>query len=282
MSNIAGGAIMIDCQELTIGDTVVHVSGSGYPLIFVHGFTTTAEFWREQVVEYSKMYKVVRINLPGHGVSPRPERRRYTIEAFVEDLERVYRHLALDEAFLVGLSMGGTIAQSFAIRFPHLVRALVLVGATSHGLGPDVNVDNVLRAIESLGVVQASKSVIERSFGSSAPLALIDFAKHEVAQTPDFVAREAIASLNASDTRELLDHICIPTLVVVGDEDAITPPQEAELLAAGIPGSELFIIRGAGHFPMLEQPDMFNRRLSAFLERHRGDATRVDGITASA
>ena len=272
---------MIHSRAIEIGDTVVQVSGEGAPLVFVHGFTTTAEFWREQVEAFSTRHQLVRINLPGHGRSPRPEGRKYTIEAFVEDVLKVYRALDIESAVLVGLSMGGTVAQNFALAHPERVRALVLVGATPHGLGADVNVDNVLKAIDELGVVAASQRVIERSFGSAASPDLIEFAKNEVAQTPAFVAREAIASLNASDSRERLASIRVPTLVAVGNEDIITPPSESQALARGIPNSWLNIIPKAGHFPMLEQPIAFNQALSAFLLEQRIQPPRV-GATADA
>ena len=120
-------------QEVTIGDTFVRVSGQGFPLVFVHGFTTTSEFWKEQAEEFSKSYRVVRINLPGHGASPSPASRSYRIEDFVEDVARVFQHLSIDRAVLVGLSMGGIIAQKIAVKYPHLVEALVLVDTTAHG-----------------------------------------------------------------------------------------------------------------------------------------------------
>lgn len=258
---------MAAIRTVTVGDTIVEVSGEGAPLVFVHGFTTTAEFWREQIEAFSARHQMIRINLPGHGRSPRPEDRNYTIDAFVEDVLEVYRALAIDAAVLIGLSMGGTVAQTFALSYPERVKALVLVGATPHGLGSDVNVDNVLKAIEDLGVVTASQTVIERSFGSAASRALIEFAKKEVVQTPAFVARQAIASLNASDSRAKLGDIRAPTLVIVGEEDIITPPKESQILAEGIPNSRLYNIPGAGHFPMLEQPNTFNQLLGEFLVR---------------
>ena len=264
-------------ETMIIGDTVIQVSGAGSPLVFVHGFTTTAEFWREQVEAFSSRYRVIRINLPGHGVSPRPDRRSYTIPAFANDILAVYRALEIDEAILVGLSMGGTVAQSFTLSHPERVRVLVLVGATPHGLGEDVNVENVLKAIDDLGVVQASQNVIERSFGSSASRELVEFARQEVAQTPAFVAREAIVSLNASDSRARLHDIHVPTLVVVGKEDIITPPGESVILSKGIPESRLEIIRDAGHFPMLEQPQVFNRILKDFLDGCDGRLSHEGG-----
>ena len=259
---------MTSIETRSIGDTVVEISGEGPVLVFVHGFTTTATFWREQIASFSPRFRVVRINLPGHGISPRPEGREYTIDAFARDVLKVYEALEIRQSVLVGLSMGGTIAQHFVLKHPSLVQVLALVGATPHGLGPDVNVVNVLGAIDELGVIPASQNVIERSFGSGAAQDLIDFGKREVAQTPAFVARQAIISLNASDSRSRLRDIDVPTLVVVGDEDIITPPAESAVLADGIPNSQLEIIAGAGHFPMLEKPQDFNRLLSEFLGQH--------------
>jgi pimeloyl-ACP methyl ester carboxylesterase len=109
-------------------------------------------------------------------------------------------------------------------------------------------------AINDLGIATASQNVAARSFGSGAPPDLVEWAKLEVIQTPDFVARAAIASLNKSDTRELLWRITVPTLVIVGEKDIITPPAESRALSDGIPNSTLAVIENAGHFPMLEQP----------------------------
>lgn len=258
-------------EIISIGDMRVRVAGTGPALVFCHGFTTTGEFWREQIGPFSQTHRVVVPDLPGHGRSPGPDTRSYTIDAFVDDLSLVFETLRLDDAILVGLSMGGTIAQRFVLRHqhkkPHLLRALALVGATPHGLGADVDVRNVLLAIERLGVQAASQAVIERSFGSAASRDLVDFACAEVTQTPAFVARQAIASLNEADSRAELARITLPTLVVCGEEDAITPPAESRALAAGIPGAHLEMVERAAHFPMLEQPARFNAALRDFVDR---------------
>lgn len=252
---------------MTIGDMQVEVAGKGTPLVFCHGFTTTGKFWREQVEPFSHTHQVVVVNLPGHGPSARPEGREYTIEAFAEDLALVFDHLSLQGAVLVGLSMGGTISQRFTLRNEGRLKGLVLVGATPHGLGPDVQVSNVLAAIDELGVEQASQRVIERSFGPNAPKDLVEFAKREVIQTPEFVAKRAIASLNESDTRKELSLIDLPTLVICGKEDRITPPAQSQELADGIRDARLVLIEDAGHFPMLEKPEIFNSELRKFVDR---------------
>lgn len=270
----------VEVRSVPIGDMVVQVSGEGPALVCVHGFTTTSEFWREQVEEFSQDHMLIRPNLSGHGVSPHPRGRDYTIEAFARDIEKVFQHFGIDRAVLVGLSMGGTIAQRFTLDNPGLLDGLVLVGATPHGLGPDVNADNVLRAIDKVGIAQSSQDVIERSFASVSPRALVDFAKREVIQTPDFVARAAIQSLNAADTRPWLKSIAVPTLVVVGEDDIITPPAESKQLANGIPSAELRVIERAGHFPMLEQPAVFNSALRRFLSKLRHGKSALQGNVA--
>lgn len=253
-------------KTMTIRDMQVQVQGEGPALVFCHGYTTTGRFWREQVEPFCRTHRVVVINLPGHGPSGCPEDRDYTMDAFVDDVAQVFDKLALRDAILVGLSMGGTISQRYALKQPQSLAGLVLVGATPHGLGPDVQVSNVLAAIDALGVEEASQRVIERSFAASAPAELVEFAKREVIQTPAFVAKRAIVSLNQSDTRNELQRLQMPTLVVCGKEDRITPPEESEALAKGISNSRLVLIEGAGHFPMLEAPEVFNLELRRFID----------------
>src|SRR3981081_3934650 len=111
-------------RDVTIGDTLVRISGQGFPLVFVHGFTTTSEFWREQAEEFSKAYRVIRINLPGHGTSPAPTARGYHLEDFVEDVAWVFRELSIEKAVLIGLSMGGIVAPKFAHKQRQFVIAI--------------------------------------------------------------------------------------------------------------------------------------------------------------
>ena len=258
---------LMPTRDVTIGDTFVRIAGQGFPLVFVHGFTTTSEFWREQVEEFSKQYRVIRINLPGHGASPAPTSRNYCIEDFVEDVNRAFRELSIGKAVLIGLSMGGFVAQKFALKYRQLLKALVLVDTTSHGIGPDATDDAFLANVDELGLKKAVQDLSDISFSASASPALLEWARREVIQTPEFVARAAIRSLNEADTRGSLSQIKVPTLVIAGEEDRVTPPQESEMLAEGISESTLSLIPGAGHFSMLEDPVAFNRILRRFLDR---------------
>jgi pimeloyl-ACP methyl ester carboxylesterase len=162
--------------------------------------------------------------------------------------------------------MGGIVAQKFALRYRHLVRALVLVDTTSHGIGPDATANAFLAVADKRGLKKAVQRLWDISFSPPASPALLEWARREVIQTPEFVARAAVRSLNDADTRGSLSQIKVPALVIAGEEDRVTPLQESEILAKGISDSTLSLIPGAGHFSMLENPAAFNRILRRFLD----------------
>ena len=137
---------------------------------------------------------------------------------------------------------------------------------TSHGIGPDATPDAFLAMADKRGLKKAVQDLSDISFSSSASPALLEWARREVIQTPEFVARAAVRSLNDADTRGSLSQINVPTLVIAGEEDRVTPPQESEILAKGISDSTLSLIPGAGHFSMLDNPVAFNRILRRFLD----------------
>jgi 3-oxoadipate enol-lactonase len=205
--------------------------------------------------------------LPGHGGSPSPTGRNYRIEDFVQDVVSVFDNLGIEKAIMIGLSMGGIVAQQIAIGHPQLIDGLVLTDTTSHGVGDEGKADAFLAAIDASGIKNASQMLVVRSFGSAASPEIVNWAKQQVLQTPEFVARSAIQSISDSDTRPQLGQISCPTLVIVGESDVITPPHEAEILSRTISDSTLSVIPGAGHFPMLEQPAKFNAALRGFVER---------------
>src|SRR5574340_1197071 len=135
----------------------VSVDGYGPSLIFVHGYTTTSNFWWHQVPDLAKRYRVVRFDLRGHGESGKPHDIPYTIEGFAQDLFDVMNALAIDSAVIFGLSMGGAVVMQFALDHPERVTGLGLVGTTACGLGPMVQADNVLARIGQIGTEAASE-----------------------------------------------------------------------------------------------------------------------------
>lgn len=245
----------------------ISVDGSGPPLIFVHGFTTTSNFWWHQIPDFAKRYRTVRFDLRGHGDSAKPRDIDYTIEGFCEDLRTVMDRLDVDAATIFGLSMGGAITMRFALDHPERVKALGLIGTTAFGLGPMVQARNVLARITEIGIEAASQEVIVHSFDRSTDDAIVEWAKKEVIKTPRYVAEPAILSLDAFDVRKDLHRLKVPTLIVVGENDVITPVPSSRFLHDSIAGSELHIVPNAGHFPMLERPHTFNQIGLRWLQR---------------
>lgn len=248
----------------------VAIEGSGPDLVLVHGYTTTSEFWAQEAHRLSEKFRVVRFDLLGHGKSPAPLDAEYTIEAFASDVETLIGELHLENPVLAGLSMGGAIALQVALANPGLVSKLVLVSTTAAGVGPDVQAETVLRKISDVGVQEASSEVIRKSFGSTAPPELVSWAEQQVSQTPEHVAREAIQALGTFNVEDRLSSLRVDTLIVVGSEDIITPPECSQRLHDGILGSKLGMLPGIGHFPMLEDPDLFHEVLATFVEDRPG------------
>lgn len=246
-------------------DLYVDRRGRGPAVIFVHGYTTTSQFWRHQSCAVATDHHAVSVDLRGHGRSSKPVDAAYTIDAFAHDLHDLMGKLGVDEAVLVGLSMGGAIVLRAALEFPDRVRGLVLADTTAHGVGEAVEAVNVLARIRQIGVQAASAEIIEASFAPTAPRDLVDWAKREVSVTPRHVAEEAIVSLGDFDVEARLGEIGCPTLVVVGGEDRITPPALAEVLCNGIADARLVAVPHAAHFPMLEQPVAVTNALRRFL-----------------
>lgn len=245
----------------------VSVDGSGPPIVFVHGFTTTSNFWWHQIPDLAKRYRTVRFDLRGHGDSGKPRDIAYTIEAFSDDLRSVMDSLDIGAATIVGLSMGGAVVMRFALDHPERVKALGLVGTTAFGLGPMVQARNVLARVAEIGIEAASEEVIVHSFDKTTDEVIVEWAKREVVKTPRHVAEPAIRSLDAFDVRAELHRLKMPTLVVVGENDDITPVPSSRFLHDAIAGSELHIVPKAAHFPMLERPHTFNQIALQWLQR---------------
>lgn len=247
-------------------DLNVSVDGDGPPVIFVHGYTTTSNFWWHQIPDLAKRYRTVRFDLRGHGDSGKPDNIPYTIEGFAQDLSNVMDALAIDSAVIFGLSMGGAVVMRFALDHPERVLGLGLIGTTACGLGPMVQSNNVLTRIGEIGTEAASQEVISHSFSKHTDAAIVEWAKREVVKTPQHVAEPAICSLDAFDVRKELHNLHVPTLIVVGAEDQITPVASSQFLHSAIAGSKLHVIPKAAHFPMLERSHTFNQIALEFLQ----------------
>jgi 3-oxoadipate enol-lactonase len=244
----------------------------GSPIVFIHGFPFNHTMWDPQMKALPNQYRAITYDIRGHGESAVGD-GQYSIEFFVDDLLALLDHLVVEKTILCGLSMGGYIALRAYERFPERIRALVLCDTKSE---PDANEAKlkrsaIVRSVKTTGVAPFADDFAKLVFAPES------FAKHPEAveaikgairaNSPIGISGAALALGIRTDTTAVLPHINVPTLVLVGEHDALTPPSAAEAMHRQIPGSEIHIIPNAGHMSSLENPAEFNRHLIEFLNR---------------
>ncbi len=244
---------------------------SGVPVVFIHGFPFTHAIWSEQQTALANAgRRFISYDVRGHGKSELG-RGPVLVDFLVDDLIRLLDERGVKKAVLCGLSMGGYVALRAYERFAARVAGLVLCDTraqaeTEEGKGKRAD---SIRFILERGVEPWSKVFIPTLFAKSSfdhALPAIDEVKKMILATPP----ETIAAFHAAlaartDSTELLARIAVPTLVLVGEQDAVTPVENSQLMAGRIPGSRLEIIPQAGHLSCLENPSAFNDALLRFL-----------------
>ncbi len=245
-------------------------SKESLPVIFLHGFPFSHETWKNQVKVVSEKYRAIAYDILGHGKSDVGD-GQYTIEGHVDDLFALMDQLKIKKAVLVGLSMGGYIALRAVERRPDRVRALVLCDTKSEA---DTSEGKIKRAAgmrdvkENGSAVYAEMAVkslfCQKTFRKNPDL--IQATEKIIAATKSLSIAGTLLALSArTDTTSVLPQIKVPTLILVGAEDEITPPPLSRAMHKKIPHSELHIIPDAGHMSNLENPEVFNKHLLAFL-----------------
>lgn len=245
-------------------------AGSGPFVTFCHSLATDHTIWSSQAKTLQDRYSVLTYDLRGHGRTSASS-GAYTLELLADDVLALWDALRIDASHVVGISLGGMIAQTLALRARKRVASLVLAD-TSSFYPPDAasNFNERAHLVSEQGVGVMVDSTLERWFTTAYRAA-----RPEVLERIGNLIRgtsvagyagccQAISKLN---TFEHLDEIRCPALVIVGEEDQGTPPEMARALAGGIKGARLEIIPGA-HLTCIEQADHFNRLLSDFLSAH--------------
>jgi 3-oxoadipate enol-lactonase len=254
------------------GELAYDVRGSGPALLLLHAFPLGMAMWDEQAQALSAAFQVVRFDCRGFGGSP-PGDGLLTMERIANDGAALLDHLDIGAATVCGVSMGGYAALAFVRRHPSRLRGLVLADTKA---GADTDQARRTRAEQADKVRREGSAAI----ADIVLPKLVGKTTHE--QRPQVVTRlrdmivanpargiaDALAGLaTRADSTPTLREIRVPTLVVCGEEDVITPPTEAEAMHAAIAGSTLELLPKAGHLAAVETPEAFNRILEAFLRR---------------
>jgi pimeloyl-ACP methyl ester carboxylesterase len=246
-------------------------SGSGLPVVLLHGFPFNRSMWRDQREFLSGNYRVITPDLRGHGETgstPEPA----TMDEMARDVAELLDGLDIYRFTLGGLSMGGYVALAFYRRFQFRVRALILADTRSQA---DTDEARVNRERQALKILEEGMSNFAEDFLKKV------LTPATLAEKPDIVRRVremilgtkpegAAAALRGMaarpDQTDFLNNIIAPTLVLVGSEDQLTPPADAEVMHREISGSRLEIIEGVSHLSNIERPTKFNRALKGFLD----------------
>jgi pimeloyl-ACP methyl ester carboxylesterase len=249
-------------------------AGAGPPLVLVHGAGGSAELWPRQLDALADVARVFAPDLPGHG--PLGGRGRPSIATYAEWLDSFIAAVTEERVVLVGHSMGGAVAQALALLRPERLVGLVLL-ATGARLRVMARLVELLRHDPR----QGQSLIQDLSFGAAAAPECAALVARVLREGPPLVTLGDFLACDRFDARERLATIRIPTLVVAGAADRLTPPRYARLLAETIPGARLVEIEAAGHFPHLEQPELVNAAIRAFLaERLETAASRRAGARA--
>jgi pimeloyl-ACP methyl ester carboxylesterase len=248
-------------QILIGGNTIEYVQeGEGKPLVFVHGACENSLFWTHQLT-LSDRFKIISIDLPSHGKSKSLVSGPARVETYAEIVSDFLAKVCPDKAVLVGHSMGGAIALLNAIEHPQNLKGVVLVG-TGAKLGVLPSIREGLRARFD----ETVKSIVgPRQFAAGTNLEVIRFVTNEIMKCKGEIASADYEACNGFDVRQKLQTISIPTLIMVGEEDRMTPVTWSTYMKENIPKSKLVILKEASHLPMLEKPDEFNRHLNEFV-----------------
>lgn len=245
---------------------------NGTPVVFIHGFPFSSEMWKPQVEALQQTYRVIVYDVRGHGKSGTGD-GQYSIEYFVDDLFALLDHLTILKVALVGLSMGGYIALRAMEREPGRFRALVLCDTRSDS---DTNESKIKRFNQAkLVKVEGTRGFaddfvkavfFEKTFQSKpqAVQLIHDLIEHT---EPLAISGTLLALAGRTDTTASLPRIAIPTMVIVGEKDVVTPPHTAVAMKEKLPNAEMFVIPNAGHLSNLENPGDFNMRLLTFLQK---------------
>jgi 3-oxoadipate enol-lactonase len=249
------------------------IQGSGPLVVFLHGIGGNRANWEGQLAHFSAWFCAVAWDARGYGGSDdSPQTLKFS--DYADDLVRLLDHLNAERAHLVGLSMGGMIIQDFYGRYPDRVATLALVG-TSAGFGSvseDARRDFLARRLDPLdrGLRPAdiAPGVVDVLVSKKASAAVREHVCASMTALRVESYKQALHAIITTDFRAVLPRINVPTLVIVGAEDIVTPPSDSELLAKNVPGASLVTIPAAGHLTNLESSDAFNAALEAFVSRH--------------
>ncbi|HEY6239312.1 MAG TPA: 3-oxoadipate enol-lactonase [Burkholderiales bacterium] len=248
------------------------VEGEGPWLVMSHSLACDSTMWDEQASVLRRNFKVLRFDTRGHGKSDAPE-GEYTLEMLAYDVHGLLQALSVERCHWVGLSMGGMIGQTFALKFPGMFASLVLADTTSRYAPEALPLwQGRIKTAQEKGMEALVESTLGRWFTEPFRKSHPEVAARVGAQirsTPVAGYVGCCYAIPKINLTHRLKEITCPSLVIVGEQDAGTPVELSREIHAALPGSQLVIIPSASHLSNIEQPAAFMRALTIFLNKHR-------------
>jgi 3-oxoadipate enol-lactonase len=240
------------------------------PIVLIHGFPFSHEMWDPQIEALQKRFRVIAYDLRGHGKSGVGD-GQYTLEFFVDDLLALLDYLKIGKAVLCGLSMGGYIALRAVERNPERVMGLILADTQAKADSNEAKLKRAaaIKSVKANGVNAYAEAFVKSVFApqtSTSNIAAVEKIRQIIQSNSSLgICGALLALASRTDTTESLSGIKVPTLILVGEHDALTPPSVSQEMHSKIPNSDIHLIPNAAHMSNLENSEEFNKHILNFL-----------------
>jgi len=240
-------------------------TGDAVPIVFLHGVGSDKSVWAPQLAHFGRSRRSVAFDCPGYGESD-PAAAGTARDDFAAAILSGMDGLGIDRAHVCGLSLGGVIAIAMYAAAPQRCASLILADSFAvHPDGPAIH-QRATNASRTLTMKQLAEQRTPVILAAGASQEVHDEVCRTMARIDPDAFRIGTEAVWLADQRDRVAKIAVPTLVLVGDQDTITPPGLSEELANAIPGARLQIFAGAGHLTNIERPDEFNAVVETFIE----------------
>lgn len=257
----------VDGRTVSYGDT----GGQGTPVVLLHAFPFNSQMWEPQIASLGDKYRLITPDFTGFGASDVPDSPGdYSMDVYADQVKAVVDDLGTSQVVLGGLSMGGYVVFAFLRKYRDVVKGLVLADTRAEADPPEgkekrTTQQELVRNEGTAGLIEAMSGALLSETTRTEKTDVVNRAK-ELMKNPDGGFIGALEAMkNRPDSSDELTQINVPTLVIVGENDGVTPPEAARKIHEHVGGSRLVVIPKAGHISNLEAPDDFNGALAEFL-----------------
>lgn len=249
--------------------------GKGEPLVFIHGVGLDHTMWKAQLDYFSSFYKVYAYDMIGHGQSDKPDKKIYSLNDYINQLKSFMDYLQIDNAHLIGFSMGGMVAQSFGIKFPNRVKTLIFSNAVANRNHQESeSILNRVSKVEQQGKSSTIEAAVNRWFNEDYILEnpyVVQSIRQRLETNDEKSYLKAYRLFATADQEiwEYLEEIKASVYIITGEYDKGSNPRMAKEMFDKIPNAEIYVVPDARHMLPVEKANTFNEKIHDFLKRYK-------------